>query len=162
MITLSTNATQWEREMRKCLDGIEFSVATRIKDIVHYIDMKVHARTPVYTGQAVRNMIWSTGSPNPTTYPPIESPADTGYTSMMGLGQEPRRPANEAAARDSLHQLNFNNPFQVFHLTNNSPDIGLIEDGTSGLPGMTRAPNGVFGITVAELIMKLKTGVPLK
>lgn len=156
------NALAFERFMQKAIDDVEFKVADRIKEIVYFIDRKVHERTPVHTGQAVRNMIWSVGSPETTVHPAIESPPDTGRTSGMSLGSEPRRAANEAAARATLYSLDFNKASQVYYLTNNSPDIGLIEDGSSGVAGQSRAPSGVFAITMAEIKTRLASGAPLQ
>lgn len=161
MLKITTNADAFEAFMQKALAGVEAKVGERVKEVVTYIDTKLHTRTPVYTGQAVRNMIWSMGTPNNTVFDAIETPPDTGHTSDMALGSEPRRRANEEAAQATLHALNFNKPFSVFYLSNNSPDIGLIEDGSSGLPGKSRAPAGVFAITMAEVVAKLKSGAPL-
>lgn len=162
MLEISTNADQLERDLMKRLSGIEASIGGRVQEIITYIDTRVHQRTPVYTGQAVRNMIWSAGTPSSNVFEAIPSPEETGHTSTMGLGEEPRRAANEAAAKDTLRGLNFSNPFQAFYLTNNSPDIGLIEGGGSGLPGKPRAPEGVFVITMVEVMQKLQSGAPLK
>lgn len=161
MMKVTTNEAQFFSGLDRCLAEIEQKFARRVKEVVYFIDRKVHERTPVHSGQAVRNMIWSMGQANSATLPAIETPADPGYTSGMGLGSEPRRGANEAAARESLSALSFKNPFTVYWLSNNSPDIGLIEDGASGLPGKSRAPNGVFAITMADVIAKLKSGAPL-
>jgi hypothetical protein len=162
MIEMSTNIGDFIAAMDKITPKIEACIAARMKEIVFYIDAKVHARTPVWSGQAVRNMIWQVGAANQTVHDAIESPAEKGHTSDMGLGEEPRRPANTEAARESLYALDFKDPFQAFCLANVSPDIGMIEDGSSGIPGKSRAPNGVFAITIAEVMAKLKTGAPLR
>jgi hypothetical protein len=161
MITMSTNSAEFISGLDKIGAGIRAKIAARVKEIVFYIDMKAHARTPVFTGQAVRNMIWATGSANGTTHEAIASPPETGHTSMMGLGEEPRRAANTEAARATLLALDFKDPLKAYCLANQSPDIGLIEDGSAGIPGKSRAPSGVFAITIAEVMAKLSSGAPL-
>jgi hypothetical protein len=163
MIDIDINADEFLKGLGKCLDGVEKCVGTEVKGIVNYIDKKVHERTPVHSGQAVRNMIWSqgTGGGGGEALEAIHEPEATGYTSQMGLGEEPRRKANQDAAQATLHALNFENPFTVYTLANHSPDIGMIEDGSSGIAGKSRAPNGVFAITVAEVMEKVKAGSPL-
>jgi len=162
VIELEINDDKFLKGLQGCLTEIEACVGGRVKEIVTYIDRKAHERTPVYTGQAVRNMVWSVGQGGSSELPAIENPAETGHTSDMGLGEEPRRHANQEAAQETLKALDFGNPFQTFVMTNASPDIGLIEDGAAGLPGKSRAPNGVFAITMAEVMNKLKAGAPLQ
>jgi hypothetical protein len=158
MIDIDINSDAFLKGLNAKIVGIETCIGATVKDVVFSIDAQLHKRTPVHSGQAVRNMIWSVGQGGASAQPAIEDPVDTGRTSQMELGQEPRRAANEAAARESLAALSFKDPFQVFVLENASPDIGLIENGSSGSPGKSRAPAGVFVITIAEVMARLKTG----
>lgn len=132
---------------RKSIADAQARAAGSIKAMIHEIDDHIKALTPVYTGQAVRNYIWTAGAPNTTVYEAIEN-GETGQTNNMPLGNEPRRSSNEAAAAQSLDALDFGNPFQTFYLTNLSPDIEGLELGIlPGPPLSSRSPNGMFGLT---------------
>lgn len=155
MIEMQTNIGDIIGLMDRIQGQITDQVRVLVKDAVEFVDARVHARTPVHTGAAIRNMVWTMDTPTEFSFHPIASPEDPGRTSSMSLGSEPRRPPNEAAARETLRSLSFNDPFHAYILTNNAEDIGLVEDGTSGLPGKSRAPNGVFAITYADLIVHM-------
>lgn len=131
----------------KSIAAAKARAAGNITTMIHEIDEHIKALTPVYTGQAVRNYIWTAGAPNTTVYDAIEQ-GETGQTNNMPLGNEPRRAVNEAAAAQSLGALNLGNPFQTFYLTNLSPDIEGLELGIlPGPPLSSRSPNGMFGLT---------------
>lgn len=130
------------------IEALEQRFAANLEDVVREIDDHIKSVTPVNTGQAVRNYIWTIGTPNAVTYDAIDS-GPVGRTNQMALGVEPRRPANEQAAAESITNLNLRgNPFGVIYLTNLSPDIVGLEAGTlPGPPLRSRSPNGMFGIT---------------
>lgn len=126
----------------------EARFAANLEDVVREIDEHIKAVTPVNTGQAVRNYIWSMNTPNSVVHDAIDS-GPVGRTNSMALGVEPRRAANENASAETISSLNLRaNPFGVIHLTNLSPDIVGLEAGTlPGPPLRSRSPNGMFGIT---------------
>jgi hypothetical protein len=129
------------------IDALEARIAGNIEAIVRETDRHIKSLTPVNTGQAVRNYIWTMGPGSSVTHDAIDS-GDTGRTNKMALGTEPRRAANESAAAQSLSSINFSNPFGVITLTNNSPDIEGLELGIYPGPPLTpRSPNGMFGVT---------------
>ena len=133
-----------------------------VGEIIREADEVIKALTPVNTGQAVRNMIWSTGSPNGNVFDAIDN-GPTGPTNTMTLGAEPRRQPNEDAAEMTLSGLNLGNPFQTFYLTNLSPDIGGLELGIlPGAPLTPRSPNGMFGIVEAQIATKVAAKGMLK
>lgn len=122
------------------------------------IDFYIKSLTPVYTGQSVRNYIWTAEQPFDMVLEAIDN-GPTGHTNSMPLGHEPRREVNEEAAAVTLAQLNFSNPFQTFILTNNSPQIGGLELGLlPGPPMKSRSPSGMFGLTHAWTMLQLNTG----
>lgn len=128
------------------INRMEANFGRRIEQIAIETDAMIKALTPVNTGQAVRNYIWTVGAPNQIVYDAIDN-GPTGHTNSMALGAEPRRGPNEDASHATLLALNFGNPFQAFFLTNLSPDIGGLELGTlPGPPLKSRSPNGMFGI----------------
>jgi hypothetical protein len=129
------------------IDVLEKRFGRNVEKLVHDIDTYIKSKTPVYTGQAVRNYIWTAGEGSGTVHEAIDN-GPTGNTNSMALGMEPRRGVNEAAAFQSLASMSFANPFAAFTLTNNSPDIEGLEYGTyPGAPLSSRSPNGMFGIT---------------
>lgn len=128
----------------KSIAALEARFASRVESLIHEVDAEIKALTPVYTGQAVRNMIWSMDVPDEVTHEAIDN-GPTGHTNQMALGQEPRRKVNEDAAAESLAALDFKSPFHRYFLTNNSPDIVGLELGTLPPPPMKqRSPNGMF------------------
>lgn len=122
-------------------------LSVRLMEVCEEIDSYIKSLTPVYTGQTVRNYIWTTGAPNMTVFEAIDN-GPPGHTNDLPLGVEPRRSANEEAARESLMGLDFANPFQTFYLTNNAPAVGGLELGMLPNPPLkSRSPNGMFGLT---------------
>lgn len=130
----------------KQIEELEAKFTTNVEKLVHEIHEFITAKTPVNTGQAVRNMIWVRGEGHSIVYDALGS-GDPGPTNSMALGTEPRRAENEAAARESIAGLNLTNPFGVFTLQNNAPDIVGLETGIyPGAPLKSRSPNGMFGL----------------
>ncbi|MBS3648864.1 hypothetical protein KEU06_09620 [Pseudaminobacter sp. 19-2017] len=123
---------------------IEKRVSRIVMKVVHEIDMRIHPKTPVWSGAAVRNMIWTRGKPNQTEFDPVGSD---------GTGEQ-NRAANTAAARQSLHALTFDKPFAVYYLTNNAKHIRGLEAGLLPYPGK-HPVDGMFGMTYAEVVAKL-------
>lgn len=130
------------------IDDLEQRFAQNITNLVHEIDTHIKALTPVNTGQAVRNYIWTRDTPNMITFEAIDN-GPPGPTNTMSLGTEPRRAINESAAADSLGNLMIgSNPFGKIILSNVSPDIVGLEMGIlPGPPLKSRSPKGMFGIT---------------
>lgn len=157
-VAISIDLGSFLSDFEKALDGIKEQIGRRVRDIVYLLDQKLHERTPVWSGQAVRNMIWSMDGNQGEVFAEIPVPTEMGGTSSMALGSEPRRPVNQQAAQATLAELDFSDPFRVYTIANNSPDMPLIEDGSSGLPGRSRAPNGVFAITVADVMAIIDSG----
>lgn len=131
--------------MLKSIADLEARMARNIEVLVREVDEHIKSLTPVHTGQAVRNYIWTTGAPSTTVFEAIDN-GPPGPTNSMSLGQEPRRDVNETAAAQSLESLNFANPFTTIYLTNNSPDIVGLELGRLPFPGRSRSPRGMFGL----------------
>lgn len=123
-----------------------------------FVHEGVTSRTPVHTGESLRNWVWSMNEPNSGTAMPALGEGDPGQTSKMRLGSEPRRPANQAPVDASLARLNFKDPFRQYWLSNNSKTIAGLEYGQLPNPQMSRSPNGMVRITVQELLLKLQTG----
>lgn len=138
------------RNAMASIEALERKFTQNLDQLVRDIDDHIKALTPVNTGQAVRNYIWSIGSPNSIVYDAIDN-GPPGPTNSMSLGSEPRRGPNEEAAARSLTTLNLQqNPFAQIYLTNLSPDIEGLELGLlPGPPLRSRSPSGMFGITAS-------------
>ena len=148
------NRREVEQRVRKSMASFAKRLGQGIEDICEEIDETIKAHTPVNTGSAVRNYIWSVGTPSSVVYDAINN-GPPGPTNSMPLGAEPRRDVNERAARESLVALDFQNPFQTFILVNNDPDIAGLEYGLLPTAEKSRSPNGMFGLTqnyISELV----------
>lgn len=149
-----TNRNQVEQRVRKSMDEMKKQLGAGIRDLCFEIDETIKSHTPVWSGKAVRNYLWSVGAPDTSVYPAIES-GPTGPTNSMPLGAEPRREANERASRETLLSIDFTDPFQNFILSNNADDIAGLEYGLLPTPERSRSPSGMFGLTqnyVSELL----------
>lgn len=152
-----TNRREIEAKVRSSMQRFENGLSVKIMTLCGEIDEYIKSLTPVYSGQSVRNYIWSSGAGFAGVLDAIDT-GPTGKTNTMPLGVEPRREANEEAAAESLLALNFGNPFQTFILTNNSPQISGLELGLlPGPPLKSRSPNGMFGLTHEWVITKINT-----
>ena len=122
-------------------------VRNKIMQITTYINMNVHERTPVWSGLALRNMIWSTDRPNLSEHAAIES----------GPEGEGRRGANAAAAMLTFTTMRVARPFGKYILSNSAHHIEDLEAGLLPSPDRSRvAPGGIFFITFQEALGLLK------
>lgn len=151
-----SNIRDVTRRMRGIPTRIEAKLTTKLHAVLHAIDDGVHKRTPVWSGRAVRNMIWTKNIPNGTEFAPIGS-GDPGPTNSMPLGSEPRRPANETAARATLKAIGLKRPFGIYYLTNVARHIGDLEHGKLPSPERSRSPAGMFGVTIIAVTSKLRS-----
>lgn len=142
------------RAAEREIAALEARMASNIRTLLQDADDQLKALTPVWSGQAVRNYIWTVDQPNHVTYEPIDN-GDPGPTNSMPLGVEPRRGVNEAAASESLARVLGANPFSKFYCTNNSPDIQGLELGLLPGPPLKSRSHGMFGLTEAYLGAKV-------
>lgn len=108
------------------------------------------ARTPVWEGDTVHNWRWSTRAPDMRHEDPIDN-GPTGRTSLMALGTEPRRRANEVRARQSLAgALRAKDPIDIY-LTNTADSAVDLEYGLLPTKGQSRSKAGMLRIAVKEV-----------
>lgn len=74
------------RDAMASIAKAEQRFAQNLDILVHEIDRHIKAVTPVNTGEAVRNYIWTRGSPNTTLFPAIDN-GPPGPTNSMALGE---------------------------------------------------------------------------
>lgn len=146
MSAYSSNIPEIISRMSGIEDRLNKKVARLVRSLIMRIDISVHEKTPVWSGLAIRNMIWSAGSPNTTQYPEIK---------QGSVEDEGRRPANAAAARrtrDSVLSTVGKKPYGVWYLSNASHHIFELEAGNLPSPERSRVPpGGMFGLTYAQL-----------
>ena len=145
------------RQMKKAQDLPDRLMRAKLAYALPFVHKSVTSKTPVYTGESLRNWVWSTGSPQGGSSPAIGS-GPTGHTSTMTLGSEPRRPANQAATDASFATLNTANPYQQFWLANDSENISDLEYGLLPTHIASRSPGGMVRITVQNLLLALESG----
>lgn len=123
---------------------------------------EITSKTPVWSGQALRNWVWTVGQPNSAPAAPALGTMPPGPTNSMPLGTEPRRPINQAAADASFAKISTKNPYQQFWLSNNSPDILGLEYGELPTKTTSRSPRGMVRVTVQNLMLALEGGAKKK
>jgi hypothetical protein len=132
--------------------------AQRMAAIMHFAMDRLTARTPVYTGRAVRNYVASIGKP-------YAGPAMKGFrpveaTNPLRLGAEQLRDDATRDAKGTLKGLRFDTkPFSEFYITNRASNISGLEAGELPLdPLQQRSPKGMFAVTLDDIITKLEQG----
>lgn len=114
-------------------------------------------KTPVNTGQAVMNYVASSGSP--ATGPVKQAGKAVEPTNKLALGQERLRANAEAISHATLANVDYRDPYRTFYIVNKAPHIGGLEYGAlPKAPYVPRSPNGMFGVTVEELMALLGSG----
>lgn len=152
-----SNKIQFQKQLNSFFPKWKKEFSARLNNISRYAHKTLMSKTPVNEGTTVRNYILTMNTPSSTVYSPIES-GPVGQTNNLPLGVEPRRDANERAAESSLSNLKIDpaNPFVKIYISNNSDSVAGLELGLlPGDPFISRSPNGMFGITMEQLIAKL-------
>lgn len=123
----------------------------RLDKMLVRLNELILSRTPVWEGDTIHNWRWSTRAPDYRHADPVESPADTGRTSKMKLGEEPRRKANETRPRQSLKgALRAKEPVDIY-LSNSSESAVDLEAGLLPTKAMFRGQRGFVALSVKEV-----------
>lgn len=146
------------KAMEKEKDVPDTWMRAKLSFAINFVHESVTSKTPVYTGQALRNWVWSVGQPNSGGEMEALGNMDPGQTSKMRLGTEPRRPVNQAAVDASKRSLNLRNPYKSFWFTNNASTIRDLEYGLLPTAERSRSPNGMVRVTMQNLILALEGG----
>lgn len=153
----SSNSAAFAQGIKKSRDEKVKKLRFMIVSSARFVHKSLIDKTPVWEGQTVRNYIMTLNAPFVGEYA-ASGGGDTGRTNSMALGAEPRRGVNAAAALQSGSVLNEDNCFTHIFITNNSEAVMGLELGL--LPGAgykPRSPQGMFGITMQELMNRLKS-----
>ena len=158
------NITGTDKEFKRLRDRVKDLRVQQINDTKTAMRLVLEEfikRTPVYTGNVLRNYTFSIGHPDNTVKDEIKSPL-TGFegTNAMPLGEgaEPRFAANAAAARRDLESVlaGLIDQSDVV-MTNNSPDFHAVDAGIfPGAPFKTRNPGGITLLALQSVRTKLR------
>lgn len=147
---LVINAGSFNSGLDRSIVRFEKKWMKRNQILVNAAMKKLIARTPVHTGQTVRNYIASNG--NPASGGVIAGEAPVERTNSKSLGTERLRGGAEAQAMATLASVDFSDPFDTFFITNRSPAVGGLEIGALPKEPFTpRSPAGMFGITLQDI-----------
>ena len=157
MASVVSNAKAFNAGLDRSVQNFEKRFQNRVKRLMSEAMLRLIRRTPVHTGQAVRNYVATAG----TVYrgPVLGGNNPVEATNPLPLGPEQLRARNEGQALATLYGVDFSDPYRVFYITNRAPHIGGLEAGElPEAPYTPRAPQGMFGVTLRELIALLETG----
>lgn len=151
-----TNPNQFNRGLDAHVKRFERKFKIRVRMLVSEGMRRLLRRTPVHTGQAAMSYVASTGQPAAAGVTSGFAPVEP--TNQLPLGAEQLRPKAERRSIATLASVKFDDPFQVFWITNAAPHIGGLEAGElPEEPYTPRSPQGMFGVTLQELVALLES-----
>lgn len=157
------------------IDAFEQQCIEETKGAARLLTQEMMARTPVWSGKTVRNFAWGVNSaPAGGQQEPIgglgyqpgggwstQRKGDPGATGLMGLGEEPRRAANESAALEEMEGvLSSITQLGTLAVTNFSDIWDLVDNGSAPTAERARNPGGVS--ILAEQTVKAMLGDTFK
>jgi len=150
------NPKQFNKGLDQFYQRFERKFRTRMKMLMEAGMVRLIRRTPVHTGAAVMSYVASSGQPfsgSPSAgFTPVEP------TNKLAVGAERLRGGAAAVAMGTLARVRYNDPFQTYWITNNAPHIAGLEAGELPREPFTpRSPQGMFGVTLQELIALLES-----
>ena len=152
------NAVGFNNGLSRSIERFEKKWAKRNKILVNEAMKRLIAKTPVHTGQTVRNYIASNGSPASGAVKKGSTPVER--TNRLPVGAERLRGPAAAEAMSTLAMVDFSDPYDVFFITNRSPAVAGLEVGALPEdPFVPRSPQGMFGVTLQELTAMLDLGM---
>ncbi len=149
-MSVVSNPRQFNRGLDAFVKRFEKRWRIRMKMLMTEGMTRMLRRTPVHTGAAAMSYVASAGQA-------ASGGGGTGFgavepTNRLPLGAEQNRGRAEAVSRGTLANVNYNDPFQVYWIVNNSPHIAGLEAGElPEEPFVPRSPQGMFGVTLQEL-----------
>lgn len=155
-MSVVANPKQFNNGLDQFYQRFENKFRKRMKMLVEAGMVRLIRRTPVHTGAAVMSYVASVGQPFAGA--PSGGRAAVEPTNKLAIGAERLRGGAEAVAMGTLARVNYNDPFSVFWITNNAPHIAGLEAGElPEEPYTPRSPQGMFGVTLQELIALLES-----
>lgn len=156
MAGIVTNGAEFMRGLDDEVDKLRLKFRNRVRRLMYEGMVRMLRRTPVNTGQAVMNYVATVGVP----YGGLKEAGDpVEATNDLALGAEKLRYQSTAVAMATLNGVDFTDPYKSFWISNNAPNILGLEYGLlPEAPYTPRSPNGMFAVTVQELITLLDSG----
>lgn len=113
--------------------------------------MELFGHTPVWEGTVIRNYVWTMGGGAAGGEKPALGAGDPGPTGSMPLGAEPRRGANEEAARGDMESvLGGMKRLTSLRVTNTAAHFDLVDNGSAPTSDRARNPGGVMKVSEAN------------
>lgn len=151
------NGTSFTRGLDRSVVRLEKKYKIRVRKLMEAGMVRLIRKTPVHTGQAVRNYVATVGTPYSGAVK--QGPDAVEATNRLALGSERLRGGAAAEAKATLESVDYADPFKVFWITNKTPHIAGLEAGElPEEPFTPRSPQGMFGITLQELSAMLESG----
>lgn len=133
-------------ELKRGVGDLEQQAIAETRRAARIILESLFEHTPVWSGETVRNFRFSVGSPPSRGTSAAIGSGEPGPTNHLPLGAEPRRPANEAAARADLEAAlsGMTKLADVFGTnTVGATKWNLLDSGVAPAPGKARNPAGI-------------------
>jgi hypothetical protein len=152
------NGFEFRAKLGQAEKQIKLAFQKRNRKLLGIAMRNLIRRTPVHTGQTVRNYVATNGrpygGPSKSGRPAVEP------TNPLPVGAERLRGAATAEAVATLNNVDFSNPFDNFFITNKSPAVAGLEAGELPKEPFTpRSPQGMFRVTLQEITLVVKTGL---
>lgn len=156
MSSVVSNASQFNAGLDGFYERFEQKFKSRMKMLMEAAMIRLIRRTPVHTGAAVMSYVAASGQPfsgaASTGMKPVEA------TNKLSIGTEQLRSGAESVAMGTLARVSYNDPFGVYWITNNAENIAGLESGELPKEPFTpRSPQGMFGVTLQELMALLES-----
>jgi len=139
------------------LEQVEKTAVQQINTAALSVLQMFFDRTPVHTGETVRNYTVGVGGPNNNHTRPSGGPP--GRTSQMPIGSEPNRSINEQAALAAAEaSSNKTGELKDLVITNtiDAEKWDLIDNGSAPTKDASRNPGGVSKIVAQSARVRLK------
>lgn len=137
---------------------LEQEGVAEVKKAARVVVQKMQSRTPVWTGETVRNYTAGVGGKNGARHPGSAEPPEG--STPQGLGNEINRSSNESAALSGISaSLGGMRDLKANVRITNTIDPGkwdLIDNGSAPTRERARNPGGVSAISIAGARASLK------
>lgn len=142
---------EFDAEMKK----LEQEAITETTRAARVVTQALFGRTPVHTGETVRNYVWKIGGFSGARFAALGGEPE--QTSKLPLGPESNRGVNQAAALAGVAALRPSKLTNLFVTNNiNSVKWDLIDSGSAPLTTKPRNPGGVSRIALQIARSRLK------
>src|SRR5688572_17518393 len=129
------------KRMKAELKAFEMKAVEETKRAARVLMAELFAHTPVWEGTVVRNYVWFAGGGGGGGEKQALGSGDPGPTNDMSMGSEPRRGANESAARADMDAfLSTLKKLTTISVTNTAGHFDLVDSGSAPTGDRARNP----------------------